>query len=379
MKEPVKPWIQPAVASVIAVLAGLAAALVAPVWLAIMVTALLPSLAWLIAGSRPGQASVGAQTEVNELPSVEERLAEVGKLQSSEYHVHQEQLENLKGVVNDGVRLLRDAFIEIHELLSVQKGALNEMLSEDTSDDSGFNFESFAATTSKSLDFLISNTVKTSSDLTGLVQRSEQVSQQMPQIMKALEEIDQLAGQTNLLALNAAIEAARAGDHGRGFAVVADEVRNLSRRSSEFSSDIRKKLESTRDSVTELSGHIAEIAEQDLDNLESSKLQAEQSINRLRDMAERDKRLTHSILQTSEQLADASARATRGLQFEDLNTQTVEYMQQRLSLLSQITLNKQGWLQAAADDFETVRNELLDFRHSPLSQQSMDSGEVELF
>jgi hypothetical protein len=87
----------------------------------------------------------------------------------------------------------------------------------------------------------------------GAVQRIDERSRQMSQIIGA---IDGIAFQTNILALNAAVEAARAGESGRGFAVVAGEVRVLAQRTTAAASDVKRLIEG---SALEVSAGVARI------------------------------------------------------------------------------------------------------------------------
>jgi methyl-accepting chemotaxis protein len=84
--------------------------------------------------------------------------------------------------------------------------------------------------------------ITTSSSITVLSQRSEEIA-------RTLSVITDIAAQTNLLALNAAIEAARAGDAGRGFAVVAEEIRKLAEDSRKSAVDIEKVIREVQKDV----------------------------------------------------------------------------------------------------------------------------------
>lgn len=79
-----------------------------------------------------------------------------------------------------------------------------------------------------------------------LVKEVNQMNDDIQDIGKIVQLINDIAEQTNLLALNASIEAARAGEAGRGFAIVAEEVRNLAEQSNQSANNIRSMIDSIR-------------------------------------------------------------------------------------------------------------------------------------
>ncbi|QXE02370.1 methyl-accepting chemotaxis protein [Terribacillus sp. DMT04] len=110
----------------------------------------------------------------------------------------------------------------------------------------------------------------------------------LQQIVKITDVIENITEETNLLALNASIEAARAGEHGKGFAVVASEVRKLADQSNAATKEIQQMISS-----------ITKEAAENVALIESNKQQAEQ--------------LNRSVISTAAEFAsiEAAAEATK--------------------------------------------------------------------
>ena len=145
----------------------------------------------------------------------------------------------------------------------------------------------------------ISETVQTSSRII------EDLGQQSNQITSIVNTIREIADQTNLLALNAAIEAARAGEQGRGFAVVADEVRKLAERTSNSTAEIAEMITKiqggTRSAVSNMQDGVTKVTHGVL-----LADQAGDSINRIRDGAQRVTFVVNGISDSIAEQSEAS-------------------------------------------------------------------------
>lgn len=299
-----------------------------------------------------------------------------------------ESKENLSaqiGIQTDAVNTLTGAFEQIKVLLETQQQDVKRLLydvGEDHSADTiSVRMSLFAENTYNLLNRFVDTTVNMSASSMELVEKVGAIADQMPQVLKALKDIDQIASQTNLLALNAAIEAARAGESGRGFAVVADEVRALSTRSAGFSLDIQQQLRTIATAIDDLTKTVGEVASQDMTYVLQAKAEMQKISGSLIQKADKDQVITKAMEQQVGELVNALHNAMRAMQFEDMSTQNMRYIIQRLEELLPVSESLSGKpglvkLEAALEKYK--KNELRN-KHNPVSATSVESGSVDLF
>jgi methyl-accepting chemotaxis protein len=300
-------------------------------------------------------------------------------------------LEDIISIQADAIATLTNAFEGIKLLLDKQEAEIKQLLFAGAHDESeknsiGAKMTEFAENTSQTLNRFVNTTVTMSAASMGLVEKVTSIANDMPRVMKALKDIDQIAAQTNLLALNAAIEAARAGEAGRGFAVVADEVRALSNRSAGFSLEIQSQLSVINEGISSLTNEVAEVASQDMTYVLDAKREVEDAIIDLVEKAKTDQTIAETLSGISANLVVALHNAMRGLQFEDMTSQNIRYNIQTLKLLemlgqacSSAAPNLEG-VSAEMNHMLAQYQEALDQRkHNPVSASTMSDGDIELF
>lgn len=320
-------------------------------------------------------------------------LAETGTVIKDTVSNTARGMEALLGIQADAIATLTKAFNGLKSLLEKQQSEISYLLYDTTSSVSGAagknigsKMSSFAENTSQTLGRFVDTTVEMSAASMDLVEKVTYIANQMPNVMKALKDIDQIAAQTNLLALNAAIEAARAGESGRGFAVVADEVRALSNRSAGFSNDIQAQLSKINDAISSLTNEVGLVASQDMSYVLDAKREVEIAIDELLEKSKHDQRIAGSLDEISSQLVSALHEAMRGLQFEDMTSQNVRHTVSILNSLEPFTRSLMhgsrslsGMHVALSEDIKVHKKETSTRVQNPVSASSMQSGNVDLF
>lgn len=294
-----------------------------------------------------------------------------------------EALASIKHLQNNGIENLSGAFLHLQTLSHAQNDQIAELVNSDGSGNNTLWMQTFAETISSTLDQFVTTTVDMSAASMDLVEKIDRVHESMPDITKALKDIDEIASQTNLLALNAAIEAARAGEFGRGFAVVADEVRALSKRSAGFSEQIQQKLGDIGQQIGSLNHDIGKVASQDVTYVMEAKKTAQDAIVALLSKVDTDTKIAED-LQTNHVIMKHSLDSiVGGLQFGDINGQHIEYLMKWLEAyqknvffeMSRRPILDEASLQILIDNL----NRWLESNHNPVSSSNVVADEVDFF
>jgi methyl-accepting chemotaxis protein len=309
----------------------------------------------------------------------------VGNLRSL-LNVHSEDMRGkvtqLQSLLGDAIAKLVRSFTGLHGHVQSQQHIVEQLLQVGGEQGDALSFDEFVAYISDTLAMFVDSSVHTSHLSVQLVERMDTIRSKVDAILKTLVDIQAIADQTNMLALNAAIEAARAGEAGRGFAVVADEVRALSNRSTGFADSIRQSVTDVNQALLSTEGALEQLAARDM----SVAMQSRQRISEMTTTLEAQNSRVKNATQEMRALVDTSGRevgnAVIALQFQDMSSQLLQNLLQRLQVLSQVEIDSSFSGHSMPELRATLQqcNERLQpLLRSPVEQRSVSSGDIELF
>ncbi|MBI5752792.1 MAG: chemotaxis protein [Hydrogenophilales bacterium] len=352
------------------------------------------------AQARNANVAAHAVTEVDEVrQELDHLLSRLTENFSTQYMQAGQELEQVRELLSDAVGKLVSSFTSLESHTRQQQSlALNladhNRGETEASDTQPVSFESFVQEISNTLSVFVDTTVDTSRVGMELVGMMDDIIARVKTILCVLGEIDSISKQTNLLALNAAIEAARAGESGRGFAVVADEVRNLSMRSGQFSEQIRGYMSGVHGSVQAAEHAINGMASKDMQFALNSKQRVVGMLERVQDMNHMMTGAVDQITCIAKEVEGEVRVTVTSLQFQDLASQLIARVNDRISAMSH-TLREMEGVRSAAVTIQALpdlsrylqQNQTALAQASalgptgagPVSQGKMASGDVDLF
>ena len=366
-------------------------------------------LGWLLAsyflpagGSEPVPVvrAAGPQDSREVLARSSDYLQRSTDEMNRQFVISTEEIQRTQQILTEAICQLVESFQGMSEQTRRQQQLGHEIVSGQLQETAqAMDFESFARKTSGTLRAFVDSVVENSKVGMGLVELTDKISDQVRQITAMLGEIEGISKQTNLLALNAAIEAARAGEAGRGFAVVADEVRDLSGRTSHFSQQIRTLMAAMQSSIHAAEGAINQMAAQDMTFALTSKQDVELAMTGIEAFNQRTSQVVSELNDIAEAVEARAAQAVMSLQFQDMVTQLLGHVGQRLAAVEQIgrDMSRVAQILSAGDagggrleelaalqaNLEVLHGRLAEVRerveNNPVQQSGYASGEVELF
>lgn len=299
------------------------------------------------------------------------------------------EIERADSLMREAIEKLVAAFHLLESQLDSQHQLIMALNPDEAQVDGGVGITDSVALTqfvsdaSRTLTAFVDDSLKSSKLAVETVESMDTVTEAVGSIDGLLEGIQRVAKQTNLLALNAAIEAARAGEAGRGFAVVADEVRKLSDSTNQLSQKIAAVLARVTQSLAQASETVNELASHDM----SHALQAKQQITQMFGVIEHSNQTRIQIARDADEISRrvraGVEAAVVSLQFQDMTSQLLNTARQRIALAVDALAQLQGLSVDTGRANEVLTQRLADLQsrkiHGPVTQQTMGTGDIELF
>lgn len=338
-------------------------------------------------------------TESEDNSTEQQALTEVADLNRETLNSLQQQISQIAeenrqiaGLISNAISKLTDSFQGMNQQTENEDRMLHSLIDED---EQGQNFGEFIRETESVLVYLADTVLKTSQESQLVMEKLEAMNGNVDGVISLLDDVKDIASQTNLLALNAAIEAARAGEAGRGFAVVADEVRKLSQKSDAFSDEISDITMSVKTTLQDALKKVSEVVTADTDMARDCKTKVGDISARMLQLNDKTQQVINGTGQVSQSIAGLVNQAVTSLQFEDMCTQLSQHINKRLDTVSELAgiIEALQQAQTQPDNLEQCRQMLADVKqraeglqpkiaateHKSVTQQSLDSGDVELF
>jgi len=365
---------------------------------------LVVSAAWAFSSAhvvrqKEAQEAVRQAEVSNTANACELTLSEISVEVDQQLDLARNELGQIHALLRQAIRSLTESFTGVESSARGETEivkSLLETISETASiDGQRTNFKSFSDETTTILNFMVTSILDVSKGSMELVHSLDDMLTQTSAVGAMLNDIKEITDQTNLLALNAAIEAARAGDAGRGFAVVADEVRKLSRKTSQFSEQIRKQMTDTQKSMSEASAIAQAMATKDMNIALNSKKKVD---DMMVEVAVMNRTMSAKLAQVegiTEDIGVQVSKAVTNLQFEDMVTQVIAHINQRIDSLGMLVKvldsgvrSKQtgcaddiacDWLPHLQQLLAEARTAFEQSEKKAVSQKNLAVGDVELF